>query len=102
MERSRQQHDCKRARNKDMQSKLFHVPICPANSPESGLLSSCYPVISALRLVATAVSVAITVSIAVSIAVVIGLTAVPVGVAVPVSLAVGISIAVAAVLIAAG
>jgi uncharacterized protein (DUF2062 family) len=94
MERSRQQHDCKRARNKDMQSKLFHVPICPANSPESGLLSSCYPVISALRLVATAVSVAI--------AVVAGLIAVPVGVAVPVSLAVGISIAVAAVLIAAG
>jgi hypothetical protein len=90
MERSRQQHDCKRARNKDMQSKLFHVPICPANSPESGLLSSCYPVISALRLVATAVSVAI----------VAGLIAV--GVAVPVSLAVGISIAVAAVLIAAG
>jgi hypothetical protein len=90
MERSRQQHDCKRARNKDMQSKLFHVPICPANSPESGLLSSCYPVISALRLVATAVSVAI----------VSGL--ISVGVAVPVSLAVGISIAVAAVLIAAG
>jgi hypothetical protein len=73
-----------------MQSKLFHVPICPANSPESGLLSSCYPVISALRLVATAVSVAI----------VAGLIAG--GVAVPVSLAVGISIAVAAVLIAAG